>query len=292
MRFVPRYNGAALGFTDGSGIDAYYKGNGTTGLTDLRFNTSNTERMRIDENGEVGIGSFSFNASNPEQLLVDAGTGTTNFQNVIVGKGNTNSYAQLNIQNTNSGTAASSDVVATANNGSESGNYIDMGINGGSNTSSGVLGGANTAYLYSTGADLVIGNSTASKDISIYTTPAVGSSAERMTITSSGNVGVNASSPVSTLDVNGSTGAAINVVSSNITLDATHYTVILTSGTPIVTLPSAASSTRRMYIIVNHTGTARTISTYKNYSNANTTTIAANSSITIQSDGTNWYQIQ
>lgn len=293
LRFVPRYNGGALGFTDGSGIDAYYKGNGTTGLTDLRFNTSNAERLRIDENGNVGIGSSSFNATYPEQLLVDAGTtGNTNYQNVIVGKGNTNSYAQLNIQNGSSGTAASSDVVATSNNGSESGNYIDMGINGGGNTSSGVLGGANTAYLYSTGADLVIGNSTASKDIAIYTTPAVGSSAERLTIASTGNVGVNASTPVSTLDVNGSTSAAINVISSSLTLDATHHTVIINSGTPVITLPSAASSTRRMYIIVNQTGGARTISSYRNFSNGAVTTIGANTSITIQSDGSNWYQIQ
>jgi hypothetical protein len=292
FRFVPRYSWYT-GYTEGSGMDAYYKGNGTTNLTDLRLLTSNTERVRIDENGSVGIGATSFNASYPEKLLVDAGSsGNTNYQNVIVGKGNTNSYAQLNIQNTNAGSAASSDVVATSNNGTESVNYIDMGINGGSNTSGGLLGGANTAYLYSTGADLVIGNSTASKDISIYTTPAAGSSTERITVLSSGNVGINAGTPVSTLETNGSVGAAINVTSSNITLDATHYTVILTSGTPTVTLPSAGSSTRRMYIIVNHTGTARTISTYKNFSNANTTTVAANNSITIQSDGSNWYQIQ
>lgn len=291
FRFVPRYN-SVLNYTDGSGFDAYYKGNGTTNLTDLRFFTSATERVRLSEAGSVGIGSSTFSGTNPERLLVDAGTpaSSTDFQNVIVGKGNTNSYAQLNIQNTNAGTAASSDVVATANNGSESVNFIDMGINSGSNTSTGVLGGANTAYLYSTGADLVIGNSTTGRDISIFTS--TGTPTERMTILSTGNVGINSANPVSTLEVNGSTGTAINVISGSLTLDATHSTIIITSGTPAITLPAASSVTRRIYTIVNQTAGARTISSYRNFSNAGTTTVLANNSITIQSDGTNWYQIR
>ena len=120
---------------------------GTISNHDIPFITNNTEKMRITSAGNLGIGTATFNGTNPEELLVDAGaTGNTAFQNVIVGKGNTNSYAQLNIQNGNAGTGASSDVVATANNGNESVNLIDMGINSGSNTSTGVLGGANTAY--------------------------------------------------------------------------------------------------------------------------------------------------
>src|SRR5205085_6298567 len=106
--------------------------------------------MILTSDGNVGINTSTFNASFPEQLLADAGsTGNTNYQNVIVGKGNTNSYAQLNIQNNSAGNASSSDVVATANNGNETTNFIDIGINGGSNSSTGAIGGANTAYLYS-----------------------------------------------------------------------------------------------------------------------------------------------
>ena len=50
--------------------------------------------------------------------------------NVVGGKGNLNNYLQLNIQNLNAGNTVSSDVVATANNGDENGNYVDLGING------------------------------------------------------------------------------------------------------------------------------------------------------------------
>ncbi|MFP3591964.1 hypothetical protein [Chryseobacterium sp. SIMBA_038] len=50
--------------TTGSSISSIYKGNGTTNLTDLTFNTSNSERLKIDETGKIGIG-----ISSPTNLL-------------------------------------------------------------------------------------------------------------------------------------------------------------------------------------------------------------------------------
>lgn len=266
----------------------------TVASKNLRFYTggvaTTNERMRISGTGDVAIGATSWDATNPEKLLVEAGT-TSSF-NVISGKGTINNYLQLNIQNKSTGTIASSDVVATANNGTETVNFIDMGINGGGNTSTGVLGGANTAYLYATGNDFVIGNGTDNKNLIFYTS-ASGTGTERMKITSGGLVGVGNITPNSTFEVSGSVAYSITTTSSNITLGATHYTVIITGGTPAVTLPAAgATNTRRVYVIVNQTGAARTISTYKDFAGANATTITANSSITIQSDGTNWYRIQ
>jgi hypothetical protein len=90
----------------------------------------------------------------PEALYVYQAS--TSSYNVISGKGNLDSYLQLNIQNVNVGPTASSDIVATANNGNETSNYIDMGIN--SSNFSGPIGDANDAYLYSTGRHLHIGN--------------------------------------------------------------------------------------------------------------------------------------
>src|SRR5688572_21268571 len=127
-----------------------------------------SEIMRL-QSGRMAVGSNSFNATNPEKLLIDAGT-TTSY-NLMTGKGSIDNYLQINIQNSSATGSASSDVVATANNGTESVNYIDMGINSGSytNTSLPVLGGANTAYLYATGNDFVIGNGTATKPIRFFT---------------------------------------------------------------------------------------------------------------------------
>jgi hypothetical protein len=212
--------------------------------------------------------------------------------NAIVGKGTINSYLQLNIQNLSSGTGASSDVVATADNGSETTNYVDMGINGSGNTS-GVMGGADDAYLYNIGGNFLIGTGTSAKSLVFLTGGQTQSTNERMRIDGSGNVGVGTNSPNSTFEVNGSIGFPITTTAADITLGASNYTVILTNSNPIVTLPAAAAgNARRIYVIINETSGARTISTYKNLSGTNTTTVALNSSITIQSDGSTWYRIQ
>jgi hypothetical protein len=91
----------------------------------------------------------------------------------------------LNIQNSNAGAAASSDIVATANNGTESANYVNLGINSSGYSSTGITGGINNAYLYSTGNDFIIGNSTDDKSLIFYTS-AAGTGTERMRITNTG----------------------------------------------------------------------------------------------------------
>ncbi len=201
IKFIPRFNGS-VGYTPGSSMESFYMGSGTTNLTDLRFYTSNVERLRINENGNVGIGSTAFNSTNPEKLLVDAGT-TTSF-NVISGKGSINNYLQLNIQNRSTGNSASSDVVATANNGTESANYIDMGINGSgyNNNSLPILDGINTAYVYTTGRNFFIGNGSASRHIMFFTN-GFNNSDEKMRILNTGNVGIGTTNPGDKLTVAG-----------------------------------------------------------------------------------------
>ncbi|MBT1708812.1 hypothetical protein KK062_11285 [Fulvivirgaceae bacterium PWU5] len=290
---LPVLGGANTAYLYATGND-FVIGNGTA-TKPIRFFTGGfaaaNERMRISGTGDVAIGSTTFNATYPEAFLVDAGT--TSSVNAIVGRGSINSYLQLNIQNLSSGTSSSSDVVATADNGSETTNYIDMGINGSTNAS-GVMGGPNDAYLYNIGQDLLIATGTAAKSLIFMTGGTSEATNERMRISGTGNVGVGTNSPNSTLDVNGSTGQEITTTNSNITLNATHSTVILTNGsTPSVTLPAAAASNaRRVYVIVNQTNGARTISSYRDFANSGATTITANSSITIQSDGNNWYRIR
>ena len=69
-----------------------------------------------------------------------------------------NSYSQFVIMNHSADPYASSDVVATANDGSDSSHFIDMGINGtGYSTSSWVINGAGDGYLYIDSGNLAIG---------------------------------------------------------------------------------------------------------------------------------------
>ena len=62
---------------------------------------------------------------------------------------NVNNYAQLNIENVNDGAAASTDIVATADNGSSTDTFIDLGINSSGYNQQGYgLTQANDGYLY------------------------------------------------------------------------------------------------------------------------------------------------
>jgi hypothetical protein len=122
--------------------------------------------------GNVGIGSNTFDAVNPEKLLIDCGTTTS--VNAIYAKGSINDYFQFNIQNLSNGTHASSDIVATANNGTETTNFIDLGINGSNytyTTGNPILTGkANDGYLLSSGKDLYIVNNISCRRNGYYKT--------------------------------------------------------------------------------------------------------------------------
>jgi hypothetical protein len=253
---------------------------GTVSNHDIPFITNNTEKMRLAAAGGLAIGTSTFNGTNPEELVVDAGsTGGTAFQNVIVGKGNTNSYAQLNIQNSSTGTAASADVVATANNGNESANFIDMGVNGGSNTSTGVLGGANTAYLYATGNDLAIGNATSAKDVILFTGGTAASN-ERLRVTANG------------LTETGSHTVSYRSGTGAYALVTTDYVVINTGAAATWTLPAAATCAGKVYRLLNHGTGNITLSIAVSTASASTTTtlsfIAGTNYAEIISDGTAW----
>ncbi|MBN9383922.1 MAG: hypothetical protein J0H74_24415 [Chitinophagaceae bacterium] len=199
---------------------------GTIDNNDLPFITNNTEKMRLSATGNVAIGASSFNASNPEKLLVQAGT-TSSF-NLVQGHGKINNYLQLNIQNDSAGTSASSDLVATSDNGNEVSNFVDLGINSSAFTGTGVIGGANNAYLYSTGNDFAIGNATAGKSL-LFFTGGTASSNEVMRINGSGNVGIGTTSPSTALHVVGTNPLTLTGVQTG-TSTSTDSLLTITSG--------------------------------------------------------------
>ncbi len=201
LRFSPHYNGT-LPHNDGSGLDAYYMGTGANNASNLLFFTSNTEQMRINELGKTGIGTSTFNPTNPEKLIVNAGN--TSSVNLICGKGTYDNYLQLNIWNLNNTPNASSDIVATAANGTDSTLYVDLGINSGvyTNTANPISGGFNTAYLYTTGNDFVIGNGTAAANL-IFFTGGYATTNEALRITGTGAIGIGTTTPADMLDVAG-----------------------------------------------------------------------------------------
>ena len=152
---APSFTGSLLGTASYAATASNIIGGKATHIP--FFNTDTTlATSSIYQSGSTSIiiNQDNNTTANPEALYVWQPSDTS--INVISGKGNLNNYLQLNIQNTNQGTIASSDVVATANNGGENDNYIDMGIN--SENFAGFLGGPNDSYLYTHGHNFYIGN--------------------------------------------------------------------------------------------------------------------------------------
>jgi hypothetical protein len=72
------------------------------------------------------VGSGTYHVDNPEILHVQ----NSGSYNIAHFEANNQYYAQVNIKNTNSGSNSSTDLVITADNGTEGVHYVDLGING------------------------------------------------------------------------------------------------------------------------------------------------------------------
>lgn len=173
----------------------YIIGNQVSGNT-LSSTTAYTQYLKVN--------TISGSSTNPERVFVYDGVSNV-FSNIFVGMSSASTYAQINVRNLHPGNNASSDIVATANNGDESTNYVDMGIN--SSTFSGYVGGVNDAYMYTTGNNLWVGTLGINKNI-YFITDNTGTTNSRLTINSAvttSSVPFSATSISATTIVSGST---------------------------------------------------------------------------------------
>lgn len=139
----------------------------TAGLT-----LSNMTAGSIPYFGTAGI--VSQNNSNlfwdNSNILFYVGGNSGAFSNTkIQVKDNTNTLSQINFQNISAGATASGDICVTADTGTNTTNFVNIGINSSGNTDATfTIATALDSYLYSNGGKLVIGTSTA-KDIVFFT---------------------------------------------------------------------------------------------------------------------------
>ena len=81
-----------------------------------------------------------------------------------------NGWMQLPIQNKSSGASASSDIVMTTDDGTDTTKYLDLGINGsGYSVGTWTISGARDGYLYMNAGNLTLGTDTAGKTVGLHT---------------------------------------------------------------------------------------------------------------------------
>ena len=182
-----------------------------------------SQRLQVTGGGYVS-GSVGIGVTNPQYILTVSDTGTpatVGLTNCLADFTTTaNSYGQINLRNTSTGTNASSDIVLTADTGNDSSNFIDLGINNsGFSVGSWTINGATDGYLYTSDGNLSIGaiNASVAKYISFFTGGTLISN-ERMRVNATG-VGIGTNNPTVALQL--SPTASISNVGSGITLAGT-----------------------------------------------------------------------
>jgi hypothetical protein len=206
-------SGSAWSLSGNSGTDTLAHFIGTTDDMDLVFQTDSSEVMRLISGGSMEL---------------YAGESISGAISALYVEGTTNNYMEFNIQNLSNGALASSDIVATANNGTNGSVYVDLGINsqGYSNNNSNILNGKNLAYLYANAADFSIGNGAKGKDLIFFTNPTSGTTGtntanglERMRISSNAKVSIGTNTNSADLEVLGNasktTGSTWSVASDS-----------------------------------------------------------------------------
>ena len=129
---------------------------------------------------------------------------------------NSNSYTQLHIRNANTGKLASGDLVLTTETGTDTTEYVDLGINNSQfNSGDWTINGAGDAYLYTANGGLAIGVANTSKSIQFFTGGFLAAN-EDARIDPSGNLLIGrTTSTVGNgvkLDVNGAINASVILV--------------------------------------------------------------------------------
>jgi hypothetical protein len=185
--------GLMAAFNNNAGVELYYN-------SVLKLETFENG---VAINDSVGIGTT---AGNPPYRLTVSGVGatiTSGLVNAIADlTSSVDGYGQVNIRNSRSAPYASGDLVITANTGTDSSNYIDLGINNtGFSTSTWTINGALDGYLYASDGNLSIGAASSSKYLSLFAGGTLAAN-EQVRVTTSG-VGIGTTNSTSKLTVRG-----------------------------------------------------------------------------------------
>jgi hypothetical protein len=145
--------------------------NFTAGTKTVFVTYPSTRSVNLDSTGILAltVPETITSATNSPLTVNNGGTGTPLPNSAASFFGNVNSYSQVNYQNLNAGTSASTDFVATADNGTDSINFVNFGINSSTyNLGTFTITGANDGYLFSQSTNLAIGTAAAAKSVKFF----------------------------------------------------------------------------------------------------------------------------
>jgi len=165
--------------------------------------TGGTHIANATVSGTSTTGAYSYGA-----------LGYSDTNHILTMQTNVNSYAQMEIQNTNAGTTASADVVVSSNNATATTNYGNLGINSSGFTGTGALNTAGATYLTATSGELAIGTTTANGIHFVVNSGAT----DAMTISSAGAVTIAGHPTIEGVTSTGATGTGALVFANTPTL--------------------------------------------------------------------------
>jgi hypothetical protein len=255
---------AEYGTISTAGVVAFPNFNASSGVATNDWNRLNNAVMNISpSNGHSGVGIRFQYASNGNNSQTSGNQVYAQFAANFIPTSGTATWSALNINTHVTMSGGANGVVNFLN--------IDPAI---------TAGGDVTGITYNPAITSIAGN-----DYGIRIVP------------STSRNGFATAAPLSTLETGRSFGAAITATSTDITLDGSHYTVVVdaSGAARTITLPTAASSTRRIYYVINDTGT-NTVTVDGNGGEdigspgADTYVIpaTAGAAVQIQSNGTKW----
>jgi hypothetical protein len=172
---------------------------GISGGQSVIGGTASGNNLTLSSTSNATKGKINFGTSNYDEALNQLNITNSSQDTWVTATGNINSSFQANIQNTNSGASASGDFVITANNGTSTTHYLDLGMN----SSGGGLSPfttANETYLYSIDDTLNFGALGASSQIKFFTTGGT-SPVQRAVIDNAGFFGINETTPTAFLQI-------------------------------------------------------------------------------------------
>ncbi|QBA21010.1 hypothetical protein EU348_07320 [Chryseobacterium indologenes] len=223
INFSPRANNA---FQSGSAIFSNYRGDETTGLTDLQLLTSGIERARINENGDVGVGT-----ANPvakvdivgDTFGVKRATGSGSWDNIWFDISNASAPSinasgaetglQFKVGANTTGTYGDGQTLTTVATLSSNGNVgigttapqnrLDLGGTNGGASVTDPIGKKLALFNNSSGTDFYgLGINTG---ILQFHAGSIANAAPGMVLSTAGTVGIAVTAPTNTLDINGTT---------------------------------------------------------------------------------------